>query len=227
MKHFLLRCSCSPAPKKLHVEVLRANRVLQYLVTKRLSYGDSNHCLPQAPTQESIIIYTLFIFFLCHFNCLGDLNLVSVVNWSQIIQKYNPPWRIPNHSHPLQSSVLRHNTAKVWSGRATFTNLHFFKWKICMVGAPGWLSRLSICIQLRSWSQGSGMEPHIRFPEQGACFSLSILLVLSHSLSQINKILKIKRFAQFIMLYRKNQNLDVTIFYSWVHIAQKFHLLSS
>ena len=27
-------------------------------------------------------------------------------------------------------------------------------------GAPGWLSQLSVCLRLRSWSQGRGMEPH-------------------------------------------------------------------
>ena len=34
------------------------------------------------------------------------------------------------------------------------------------LGAPGWLSQLGICLQLRSWSQGPGMKPHIRLPAQ-------------------------------------------------------------
>jgi len=50
-------------------------------------------------------------------------------------------------------------------------------------GAPEWLSRLSVCLWLRSGSQGSGIEPRIGLPAQrGACFSLSLplcLLVLS------------------------------------------------
>ena len=38
-------------------------------------------------------------------------------------------------------------------------------------GVPGWLSRWSVCLQLRSWSQGPGIEPHIMgLPAQwGVC----------------------------------------------------------
>lgn len=37
-------------------------------------------------------------------------------------------------------------------------------------GASGWLSGLSLCLRLRLWSQGSGIEPHIGlFAQQGAC----------------------------------------------------------
>lgn len=39
--------------------------------------------------------------------------------------------------------------------------------------APEWLRRLSICIQLKSWSQGTETESHIRLPVlRGVCFSL-------------------------------------------------------
>ena len=61
-------------------------------------------------------------------------------------------------------------------------------------GVPGWPSQLSVCLQLRSWSQGPGTEPHIRVPaQQRACFFFSLylplyLLVLSLSLCQINKL---------------------------------------
>ena len=49
-----------------------------------------------------------------------------------------------------------------------------YKW-----GAPGWLSQLSICLQLRSLSQGPGIEPCLRLPAQRAvCFSLSLCLPL-------------------------------------------------
>ena len=56
------------------------------------------------------------------------------------------------------------------------------------IGTPGWLSRLSVCLWLRSWSQGPGIKPHIRLPARWACFCLSLclllpLLVLSCSLS--------------------------------------------
>ena len=63
-----------------------------------------------------------------------------------------------------------------------------------------WLSPLSICLWLRSWSQSPGIKPCIGPPvQQGSCFSFSLCsissLVLSHgcSLSQINKILKKKK----------------------------------
>ena len=56
--------------------------------------------------------------------------------------------------------------------------------------APGWLSWLSVCLQLRSWSWGPGIKFHIRLPaQQGVCFSStsptiwSFFLSLAHSLS--------------------------------------------
>ena len=61
--------------------------------------------------------------------------------------------------------------------------------------ALGWLSWLSICLWLRSWSQDPGIQPHIEFPPQwGVCFFLfplpffptqvcSLSLSLSSSLS--------------------------------------------
>ena len=61
----------------------------------------------------------------------------------------------------------------------------------------GWLSWLSVCLRFRSWSQDSGIKPHGGLPAQWgepACFSLCSLhppplLVLTSSLSQINKII--------------------------------------
>ena len=60
-----------------------------------------------------------------------------------------------------------------------------------------WVVQLiSICLQLRSLSQGPGIKPHVRLPAQwGFCFSLCLclctlllgVLTRSHSLSQINK----------------------------------------
>ena len=39
----------------------------------------------------------------------------------------------------------------------------------------GWLRQLSVCLQLRSRSQGPRTEPHIRLPaQQGVCFSHSL-----------------------------------------------------
>ena len=64
------------------------------------------------------------------------------------------------------------------------------KWK----NRGTWVAQLlSICLRLRSWSQGPGIEPCIGPPApQGACFSLSLcllppLLVCTLSLCQINK----------------------------------------
>lgn len=58
------------------------------------------------------------------------------------------------------------------------------------MGAPGWLSQLTVCLQLMTWSQGRRMKPHIRLPaQQGVCLSLSLCpslcsgaLSFSHSL---------------------------------------------
>ena len=58
-----------------------------------------------------------------------------------------------------------------------------------------WLSWLSICLQLRSWSQVPGTKPCIGLPTQwGVCFSLLLCLcpACAISLSQIKKSLKKK-----------------------------------
>ena len=39
--------------------------------------------------------------------------------------------------------------------------IHYMLIKKINLGAPGWLSGLSLCLRLRSWSQGPGMEPHM------------------------------------------------------------------
>ena len=64
-------------------------------------------------------------------------------------------------------------------------------------GARTWLSRLSICLQLRSWFQGPGIKPHIRLPAQPESVSSSPFAppLLAHmhtctcacTLSQTNK----------------------------------------
>ena len=47
-----------------------------------------------------------------------------------------------------------------------------------------WLSQLSICLWVRSGSQGPGIEPHVGLSaQQGAYFSLSSQLVLSVTIS--------------------------------------------
>ena len=66
--------------------------------------------------------------------------------------------------------------------------------------APGWFSRLGVCLRPGSWSHSPGMVSHQAPCSSGVCFSLCPSLVLcsltlSHSLcvSQINKIFKIKK----------------------------------
>ena len=115
MKHFLLRCSCSPSPEKLHEEVCPAK--LGYI-------KDSvTEIQPSRPNQG----YTLFIFFWRHFNWLGDFTLVSVVNWSQITQEYNPPQRIPNHSHPLLYLGITQPKSSGWAALTDFFFFFFFE----------------------------------------------------------------------------------------------------
>ena len=87
---------------------------------------------------------------------------------------------------------------------------------ICIITFDEWLKmqfagRLggSVCLLLRSWSQGPGIEPPVGLPApQEACFSVShspCLCSLSRcvSLCQINKILKKKNhfmsFADFLI----------------------------
>jgi len=60
------------------------------------------------------------------------------------------------------------------------------------ITVPGWLSWLSDCLRLRSWSRSPGIESHIWLPAQRlVCFFLwPSLLSCSLTLSQINKIKK-------------------------------------
>ena len=52
-----------------------------------------------------------------------------------------------------------------------------FAWLKIIIRVPGWLSQLNICLQLRSWSRGPGIEPCIGIPAQeGVCFYLSLCL---------------------------------------------------
>lgn len=63
--------------------------------------------------------------------------------------------------------------------------------KVLCLGAPGCLGWLSVCLRLRSWSHGPGIEPCIRLPAQwGVCYSLSLCLLLCLSLSLSNEWIK-------------------------------------
>jgi len=80
------------------------------------------------------------------------------------------------------------------------------------LGTSGCLSRLSVCLRLRSWFQGPGMESCIGIlAQRGACFSLCLLLpllVLSLSLSLTNKkILKKKWKMQYYNWHHRNTKI--------------------
>ena len=70
-------------------------------------------------------------------------------------------------------------------------------------GAPGWLSWLSVCFQLSSWSQDPGIQSCIRLPAHwGVCFSLCLCprppaCALLFSLS--NKIFKQKEKGEYFL----------------------------
>ena len=67
--------------------------------------------------------------------------------------------------------------------------------KIERKGVPGWLSQLSACLLLRSWSQGPGMETWVGLPAQrGVCFFLSLCPSLCFIFSLSNKIFMKKKF---------------------------------
>ena len=73
---------------------------------------------------------------------------------------------------------------------------------------------LSVCLQLRSWSQGPGIKTLIRLPAQRkACFFLSHSPCLcspscSLSLCQINKWNKLYFLEQFYFLHKIEQKLQ-------------------
>ena len=63
-------------------------------------------------------------------------------------------------------------------------------------GVPGWLSPASVCLLLRSWSPGPGIESRVGLPAQpGVCFSLCLspLPVLFLFLKWINNIFRKKK----------------------------------
>ena len=69
---------------------------------------------------------------------------------------------------------------KVWQEVYPSYWFFFLFSKNKLLEMPAWLSWLSICLRLSSWSQGPGIESRIRLlAQQGACFSLYLLLSLS------------------------------------------------
>ena len=50
--------------------------------------------------------------------------------------------------------------------------------KKCKWGVPEWFSQLSVCLLLRLWTRGPGIEPHIRLPAQPGMGGLLLPLPL-------------------------------------------------
>ena len=75
--------------------------------------------------------------------------------------------------------------------RVTVRSKRDTTYKVLRTGVPGQPSQLSTCLQLRSWSQGPGIEPHSVLPAWWkACFSFSLCCspcLCSLTLCQINK----------------------------------------
>ena len=101
-------------------------------------------------------------------------------------------WQIPSITTGLDPGVCQSNTKVVIHFYLTYYVLKKKKKtsrprktlvnkkekelsKNSKTGVPGWLSKISLCLQLRSWSRGPGIEPHSWVSAQrGACFSLSL-----------------------------------------------------
>ena len=86
------------------------------------------------------------------------------------------------------------------------------------LGAPGWLSQLSVCFWLRSWSQGPGMEPQLGNLCSAGGLLLPLPLPLSPcsclcmcSFSQINK-WNIKKSIYLLLLRSSIEQPDIHIF---------------
>ena len=76
----------------------------------------------------------------------------------------------------------------IWAGRLkkSLGSYHFLQTKDHMMRGTWVAQWLSVCPQLRSWSQGPGIESHIGFPTGSLLLPLPVSLPLS-GLSWINK----------------------------------------
>ena len=109
---------------------------------------------------------------------LGSLIRSKGIKWMHVC------WMLIRSS-PFPLPLLSSQNAG--SQAATFKHWWNHFWRIWLAQrerlkilpwvAPGGFSRLSDCLQLRSWSPGPGIESHVRLPTQrGICFSLSLPL---------------------------------------------------
>lgn len=95
-------------------------------------------------------------------------------------------------------------------------------------GVPGWLRWLGICLWLRSWLLGPGIETHIGFPaQQRACFPLPLCLSPPLILSKMKKEKKKKRTPDnpfYSVLNTGKTGVAYSIWYAKVLFGQWFKL---
>jgi len=118
------------------------------------------------------------------FEFYPTLSFPSVISEYSTIRTLNVAWwKGHNLAQKNKNKTKQHNKKKLnkypslvltrWSLKLILLSL---KWRY---GTPGWLSRLSGCLRLGSWSQGPGIESRIGLlARRGACFSLCLPLPL-------------------------------------------------
>ena len=129
--------------------------------------------------------------YIHHYNIIQDIFITHknplCSNYSFSLCPQKPLIFLP-HSFCLFLNIIQSESYSVQplqNWLHSLSNMHLIPPSHSMVkssslGAPGWLSGLSLCLWLRSWSQGPGIEPRIGLSaQQGACFPLSLSACLS------------------------------------------------
>ena len=160
------------------------------------------------------------------------------MNLRTIYKGVGEPQKIPQHPKTNKSKALLPLPGWWGEGRKGLSETEESREhsiKKLWLGAPGWLSQLSIWLQLRSWSQGSWVCWALHTQSQcRTCFgtsvslSLSLSLPLPHlcSLSKIN--IKTKNTKKQLWPSVKGPNLLKMIIPNLhVGINTQLHLLSS
>ena len=104
----------------------------------------------------------------------------------QLVRNPVRPAESWGRSFPVQPGEDCSHTSSAVPQTLRSNKLHF---KVPIVGVPGWLSWLTVCLWLGSWSQGPGIKPHMGLPTQWRVhFSLSpvCLCLLALSNQSIN-----------------------------------------
>ena len=148
---------------------------------------------------------TNLLYTWCYFIGIRDHQFISLKTFSSLqnskikwppdhrenrTKKKRPkvPWQTRTGKGEALKSINSSVENTQWYLYNLKSSLAFMLFSVCFItsqgsqvkneqfhGAPGWLRRLSICLQLRSWSQGPGMAPCIRLPAQrGLCFFLCL-----------------------------------------------------